>query len=162
MFPRLYRFYAFILVWNKNKRVLRFDPSSSVDLHSSFEGANRILSNCHFVGSMGYGSYLGQNSNVEAIIGRFTSIAPNLQINKGVHPYKAPFATTCPLFYSNADHYWKSFAERKMFTETRPLTHIGSDVWIGQNVFMTGGLDIGDGSVILTGAVVTKSTPPMP
>jgi maltose O-acetyltransferase len=39
-----------------------------------------------------------------------------------------------------------------------PIT-IGNDVWLGANVFVRGGVKIGDGSVIAAGTVVTKDVP---
>jgi len=159
-FPHLWRFYEYLRVRKNAKGKLIFDRSSRIDSSSSFEGANRILPNCRFSGSMGYGTYIMQNSNVEAHIGRFTSIAPNLQINKGMHPFLAPYVTSCPMFYSTLKQNGHTFADRNTFVETKPYTKIGSDVWIGQNVFMTGGLTIGDGAVILAGAIVTKDVPP--
>jgi acetyltransferase-like isoleucine patch superfamily enzyme len=40
-----------------------------------------------------------------------------------------------------------------------PIT-IGNDVWLGANVFVRGGVTIGDGSVVAAGTVVTKDVPP--
>lgn len=40
-----------------------------------------------------------------------------------------------------------------------PIT-IGKDVWIGANVTVVPGVDIGDGAVIAAGAVVTQNVPP--
>lgn len=37
--------------------------------------------------------------------------------------------------------------------------HIGSDVWLGANVTVLPGVNIGDGAVIAAGAVVTKDIP---
>lgn len=46
------------------------------------------------------------------------------------------------------------------FTEISPLI-IGNDVWIGDNVTITTGChSIGDGSILATGAVVTKNVEP--
>lgn len=46
------------------------------------------------------------------------------------------------------------------FTEVSSLT-IGNDVWIGDNVTITVGCcNIGDGSILATGAVVTKDVEP--
>lgn len=40
-----------------------------------------------------------------------------------------------------------------------PIT-IGKDVWIGANVTVVPGVDIGDGAIIAAGAVVSKDVPP--
>ena len=77
-----------------------------------------------------------------------------------MHPFQAPYVTTCPMFYSTLRQNGYTFADRNTFVETKVYTRIGNDVWIGQNVFMTGGLTIGDGAVILAGSVVTKDVPP--
>jgi galactoside O-acetyltransferase len=42
----------------------------------------------------------------------------------------------------------------------KPIT-IESDVWIGANCVVVGGVTIGRGSVVAAGAVVTKDVPPM-
>ena len=44
--------------------------------------------------------------------------------------------------------------------ERELVNKIGSDVWIGLNVTLIGGVEIGDGAVVLTNAVVTKDVPP--
>lgn len=40
-----------------------------------------------------------------------------------------------------------------------PVT-IGNDCWIGQRAILIGGITIGDGAVVMAGAVVTKDVPP--
>lgn len=46
------------------------------------------------------------------------------------------------------------------FTEISPLV-IGNDVWIGDNVIITAGCcQIGDGSILVAGSVVTKNVEP--
>ena len=47
-----------------------------------------------------------------------------------------------------------------MFEELAPPITIGNDCWIGVRVFFTGGIHVGDGAVVLSGAVVTKDVPP--
>ena len=113
-----------------------------------------------FHGNMGYGSYIGPHSEIWANIGRFTSIASYVRTNIGVHPIGTPYATTSPMFYSIQGQTGATFAERTMFEEFKVSTTIGNDVWLGEDVFFTGGLNIGDGAVVLAGAVVTKDVPP--
>lgn len=133
--------------------------TSNVSLRSRFEGANKVYPHASFNGSMGYGSYIGPYSEIDANIGRFTSIAPFVRTNRGIHPYTYPYATTCPMFFSTRQQNGNTFADRMMFGEIKEKVNIGSDCWIGENVFLTGGITIGDGAVVLAGAVVTKDVP---
>lgn len=139
---------------------LKFDYTTTISKFSRFEGANKIYPHSIFYGSMGYGSYIGPHCEIRANIGRFCSIADHVRTNIGCHPVTAPYATTSPMFYSTHRQNGKSFADRMMFNEFKEYTKIGNDVWIGENVFFSGGLTIGDGAVILAGAVVTKDIPP--
>jgi acetyltransferase-like isoleucine patch superfamily enzyme len=41
---------------------------------------------------------------------------------------------------------------------TQPI-HIGNHVWIGMNVTILKGVQIGDGAIIAAGAVVTRNIP---
>jgi len=43
---------------------------------------------------------------------------------------------------------------------TKGKTVVGNDVWIGANVSIMSGVNIGDGCIIAAGAVVTKDVPP--
>lgn len=149
-----------LIIWLKFRKKLKFFSSCRISLESDFEGANKIYPHTSFSGRMGYGSYIGSNCDFSAIIGRFSSIGPYARSNRGIHPITSPYATTCPMFFSNRKQNGETFADRMMFEETRKLTIIGNDVWIGENVFFAGGLTIGDGAVVLAGAVVTKDIPP--
>ena len=40
-----------------------------------------------------------------------------------------------------------------------PSTNIGKDVWIGANALIMAGIQIGNGSIIASGSVVTKDVP---
>ena len=48
---------------------------------------------------------------------------------------------------------------REQPVENRP-THIGSNVWIGAGARILGGVTVGDGCVVASGAVLVKDTPP--
>ena len=131
---------------------------------------NKLHEHSSFCGEMGFGSYLGPNSYVVGNIGRFTSIAPFVRCNSGVHPYKLPYVTTSPSFYSlnlNHSQNGSTFAKRQMFKEhifvdndNKWIVNIGHDCWIGEHVFMVGGVTVNNGAVVLAHAVVTKDVPP--
>lgn len=123
-----------------------------------------------FFGTLGYGSYVGSDGLVSAEIGRFTSIGPCCRYINATHAYKSPFATTCPLFFSekgNRNPQGKSFAQKQMIEEflfydkeREIVNKIGNDCWIGANVTLIGGVQIADGAVVLANAVVTNDVPP--
>lgn len=151
-----YRYFVYLSKYDD----LKFYYSTIIYDGALFEGANALGRNVRFEGKLGYGSYIGDNSNISADIGRFTSIAPNVHINRGFHPIKAPFATTCPMFYSVKCQNGHTFVNTQKFNEVKPMVQIGSDCWIGQNVFIAGGVKIGDGAVVLAGSIVYKDIPP--
>lgn len=160
------RLLKFLVLKIKLHGKLKFDFSNNISLNSIFEGANKIYRNVSFSGRMGYGSYIADNGNIHGEVGRFTSIGPNVACNPGTHPYTYPYASTCPLFFSNRKQNGMSWVDEVKFTELRyvkgttDVVKIGSDCWIGQNVFIVGGVTVGDGAVVLAGAVVTKDVPP--
>ena len=143
----------------KQRDKLIFYPSCHIATNAEFEGANVIYPHSCFSGSMGYGSYLGHHSEIAAHIGRFTSIAPYVRTNHGIHPFREPYVSTSPIFFSVQKQCGVTFADRMMFDEFLKIPQIGNDCWIGENVFICGGVKIGDGVVVLSGAVVTKDIP---
>ena len=148
-----------VLRWKYHKELI-FPYSCNISLHSSFEGANKIYHHSKFRGEMGYGSYIGPYCEISANIGRFTSIAPYVKTNSGLHPYTYPYATTCPMFFSTRKQNGYTFADKMMFNESADRPEIGNDCWIGENVFIAGGIKISDGAVALAGSVITKDVPP--
>lgn len=142
--------------WGK----LRFNSSVSIHSSSIFEGANSIWSGSYFKGKMGYGSYITTNCIIEGNIGRFCSIAADVKVTLGTHPTGGTYATTSPMFFSTRKQTGTTFAKKQLFDEMLPPISIGNDCWIGQRAFIVGGVTIGDGAVVLAGAVVTKDVPP--
>lgn len=151
-------------------RNVRISSTSQINGNSTFEGHCQLLSNVKFCGHLGYGSYIAPYSVMSAHIGRFTSIASYVTTVEGRHAYQAPFATTCPMFFSlNPKHLQSggTFATEQMFTEQKfaipdkqLAVEIGNDVWIGERAMIIAGVHISDGAVVLAGAVVTKDVPP--
>lgn len=149
---------------------VRVSFTSYVNIHSTFESHCQLHPHVQFHGHLGYGSYVGPYSRISAHIGRFTSIASYVSTVVGRHAYQAPFATTCPMFFSlNPEHSQSgsTFAAEQMFEELKYAVpdkqlavEIGNDVWIGERAMIIGGVHIADGAVVLAGAVVTKDVPP--
>ena len=109
-------------------------------------------------------SYINSSSVVNnAFIGAYTSIGSNVKIGLGSHP--TSLFSTHPIFYSekaSISFMFKGVPTNKFkasYTEF-PRTIIGSDVWIGDNAIVIGGVEIGHGSVIAAGSVVTKKVEP--
>lgn len=166
----LKRLVKYIVLKCKWRGKLLFKWSSQIGINSNFEGMNQIFQNTSFSGHLGFGSYIAYGSDISGKIGRFTSIAPHVRCNNGVHPFTYPFVTTAPCFFSVNNFKQQNgstFADKQLFDEykyadvdSRYPIIIGNDCWIGENVFIVGGINIGDGAVVLAGAVVTKDIPP--
>ena len=129
------------------------------------EGMNVLHKGVTFKGRLGYGSYLGENCNLNAVIGRYCSIASNVVSIGGIHP-SSVFVSTHPCFYSTKKQAGFTFVENTLFQENvmidseGHLIVVGNDVWIGERVMILPGVHIGDGAIIAAGAVVTKNVEP--
>lgn len=152
---------------HKNRHLVRFGYSSHLSHRCEFEGMNSVGARSSFYGKMGRGSYIGSGCKLSADIGRFTSMGNNVSQIMETHPYKEPFVTTSPMFFSMRGQSVDTFAQRQMTEEYRYFdrgreiaVRIGSDCWIGYNVCFIGGVQVGDGAMVLTRALVTKDVPP--
>ena len=159
---QILKFFYLKFKWHSK---LIFSYNCRIDKSSKFEGANKISNGVVFKGCIGFGSYIGSNSFFYGKIGRFTSIASDCHVIIGRHPYTYPFATTSPMFFSLLKQNGYTFAERQLYEEVKYaqpgfLVTIGSDCWIGYGVKIVEGVEIGDGAMVLAGAVVTKDVPP--
>jgi len=102
-------------------------------------------------------SYFGLNcdcQNEDTVIGKFCSFANNVIIGPGEHPLD--FISTSPFFFWEWMGFNKNVGNMNCI---EPVT-IGNDVWLADNVFVKGGVTIGDGAVCAAGAVVVKDVPP--
>ena len=89
-------------------------------------------------------------------IGRFTSMARNVEIVMGNH--RPGFVSTYPFFSLQGE--WPGAGPMTMDHETRGPVVIGNDVWIGAAVIIMSGVTVGDGAVLGAGAIVTRDVPP--
>lgn len=89
-------------------------------------------------------------------IGNFCSLAADVQVGAGRHPLS--YASTSQIFY-NPNTLTDQWVKAIKYPQNLPIT-IGSDVWLGTNCFIMGGVNIGHGAVVAAKAVVTKDIPP--
>jgi len=102
-------------------------------------------------------SFCGYNCDIShAKVGSFCSIASGVVIGGGKHPID--WVGMSPVFYDGKDSVKEKFST---FKREKPLlTAIGNDVWIGRNAIIKEGVNIGHGSVIGMGSIVTKDVLP--
>jgi len=150
----------------KHKKVI-LSWNAIVNLSTEFEGYNKIDKKVNLANSfVGLGTYIAPRSVLPStIIGRFCSIAPNVEIITGGHP--ASFVSTHPAFFSTNKQAGFSFVHHTLFEENRYVdkekkisVKIGNDVWIGYGAKILEGILIGDGAIIAAGALITKDVPP--
>lgn len=109
--------------------------------------------------TLGDYTYVGYNSTMNNVtIGKFCSISKNVNIGLGTHPIN--FVSTSPIFFSLRNGTGYSWVDKTYFVDTPARVIIGNDVWIGMNVTIMGGINVGDGSIIGSHALVTKDVPP--
>lgn len=89
-------------------------------------------------------SGIGINANIpgDTIIGDYVMMGPNVTIFPHNHEFRD---LTRPMMFQG--------------NTSKVQTIIGNDVWIGQNVMMTPGRKISDGTIIGAGCVLTKDFP---
>ncbi|WP_197019865.1 MULTISPECIES: CatB-related O-acetyltransferase [unclassified Pseudoalteromonas] len=151
---------------SKNKSI-SIQKNVKLNKRTKIEDHVKIYSNTSIYSShIGRGTYIAWNCILNKVnIGRFCSIAPDVQIVYGKHPVNE-FISTHPCFYSNQKQAGFSFVTDTEFTEYTLANEscfsveIGNDVWIGQGVRIMEGVTIGDGSIIGANSLVTKNVEP--
>jgi acetyltransferase-like isoleucine patch superfamily enzyme len=141
----------------KNSKIhnnIKINEKSKIT-NSILKGHNTIGMECQISNStIGQFSYLSDNCKLNnASVGNFCSIGPNLLVGLGTHPLTR--VSTSPLFYSTNNMLNLTLVKSNTFKEYKKTT-IGHDVWIGANVIIKDGINIGNGSVIGAGSIVTK------
>jgi len=101
--------------------------------------------------SIRQGSYISSGIVQAATIGRYCSIGPNVLIGPSEH--NLDFWTTSP--YEAAD----AGIAPNLTTSERAVPLIGDGVWIGANVVILRGVEIGERAAVAAGSVVTRSIP---
>ena len=133
--------------------------ASNVSLDSRLSRGVKVLDGAK-LGSVVVGpyTYICENTIIErTTIGGFCSIAREVLIGLASHPTN--HVSTYPGFYSADVASSHFFGSSYQFDDKKPV-EIGHDVWIGARAVIIGGVNIGTGAIIATGAVVTKDVPP--
>lgn len=121
------------------------------------------------IGKYSYGPICRNHPCIESI-GAFCSFASGVEV---VANHEMRYLTTHDILsagqqymdviidydeYKNKPHYMEGI-QPKPCVAKRPKSKIGNDVWLGRNVTITNGANIGDGVIAGAGAVITKDVP---
>lgn len=141
---------SILYLWTKIFKKLR---GSSI-VNSKIHKTSKVESGSHIVNStFDRHSFCGYDCEIiNCDLGSFCSIANNVIIGGGRHPME--WVSMSPVFYEGRDSVKAKFSRHKR--EDGKRTTIGHDVWIGENSIIKQGLNIGTGSVVGMGSVVTK------
>lgn len=137
------------------KKILRGKCVINSQIHKTAKiNSGATIVDCT-IGRYTYTCYDDEIVNCE--IGQFCSISDEVVIGGAEHPIE--WVSTSPVF-QNVKHSGPKKRFSKHDFEGIARTHIGNDVWIGRRAIVKAGVNIGDGAVVGSGAVVTKDVPP--
>ena len=103
----------------------------------------------------------GATFSSHVTIGNASGIGVKCELHGVVHIGDHVMMGPGCIFYSYNHRFSRTDIpmDQQGFTDHEPIV-VGNDVWLGRNVIVLPGVEIGDGCVIGAGAVVTKSIPP--
>lgn len=128
--------------------------SNVIITDDSIIGRDTLIENNCIINHCKIGKYtmIHMNSRLEnVVIGNYCSIAHNVMIGLGEHPIDN-FSTSSYFYDSKKTVLENGFHRFKTI-------NIGHDVWIGAGAIVLNGINIGNGSIIAAGSVVTKDIP---
>lgn len=136
----------------------QFYPGAAIDDKSLLGEFNVIFNNVTIHNSeIDDHTFIQRDSIINhASIGKFCSVATRVTVGPGKHPTE--YVSSHPAFYSSTQPLAKTYSKTDIFIPFK-RTHIGHDVWLGQNALIMDGVNIGTGAVVAAGAVVTKDVP---
>ncbi len=91
------------------------------------------------------------------VIGKFCSIAKGVEFIMNGANHRMNSVTTYP--FNIMANGWEKATPALADLPFKGDTVVGNDVWIGQNVTVLPGINIGDGAIIAANAVVTRDIP---
>ncbi|MEH7653397.1 CatB-related O-acetyltransferase [Bacillus safensis] len=137
-----------------------------VGQNAIIEPYTMFLQGAHFH-SMGAFSSSNSTLPINTIVGRYSSLAHNIDRLSGNHPTNR-FTTSMLTYDKNVrafnDYLTESGNSFEKVSNSMPNASavvIGNDVWVGQDVrFSSTGITVGDGAIIAAGSIVTRDVPP--
>jgi len=106
--------------------------------------------------NLGLYSYIADTS-----VGRYCSIASRVSIGAFSHP--TDWLSVHEFSFRDTTSIWGDSVlndGRNYLQDSKIHTTIGNDVWVGDNVVILRGVNIGDGAIIGAASVITKDVPP--
>lgn len=157
--------------WIKVDSKLHFKGSISIEPYSAIyaggyrgsKGAGKSSGLCS-IGAMSY-SHSPLPEKME--IGRYCSIGDGLKVLDSHHPL-SNISTSHFTWRANSPAVAAACRDKGVklpkqpnfpINGYKPFPKIQNDVWIGQNVTLSMGIEIGNGAVVAANSVVTKSVP---
>ncbi len=107
--------------------------------------------------SYGFPTVHWNNNDSNLIVGKFCSIAQNVNIYLGGN-HRTDWVTTYPFGHIH-QNIFNNF-DGNGHPASKGNVIIGNDVWIADNVTILSGVTIGDGAVIANNSHVVKDVPP--
>jgi acetyltransferase-like isoleucine patch superfamily enzyme len=98
-----------------------------------------------------------KNDNANLVVGKFCSIAGNVNIYLGGN-HRTDWVSTYPFGHIYQDIFNEFNGANHPSTKGDVI--IGNDIWIGDNVTIMSGITIGDGAVIANSSHVVKNVEP--
>jgi acetyltransferase-like isoleucine patch superfamily enzyme len=134
-------------------------------IRSTFEGPGFLNRNAQVGPDARVGRYFGTNENsyvARCTIGHYCSFGARTAVNPFNHP--VDWLSINEFQYHPASFDWvpeyRDLVKVSRQGEVFPRVTIGSDVWLGHNVNIMGGVIVGDGAIVAAGSTVTKEVPP--
>lgn len=143
----------------------------SINKESLIEPFSTISNGSNFY-SIGSFSSIASSLPIKLKVGRFTEIGQNVSVLGFRHPIEAVTTSSASFNFCRENiHTYLDFANHRDGTLVTPSPAdipqpnekeiiIGNDVWIGSNVVLSGGIEVGDGAIIAANSIVTKSVLP--
>ena len=145
---------------------IRAEPGVRI-FDSIFYGPAALGANARVGPNVVAGRYLGMNRDsyiARSAIGNYCTIGARAAINPYNHPHEW-------LSVHEFQYHQMAFDFVPEYRRLERLSHscapgsqmtvsVGNDVWMGHNVNVLGGVNIGDGAVLAAGAVVTHDVAP--